>query len=103
MLSLEDRRLLSDEIMLHKLKNNLVQTSITQHFHFERRQLRTNRQFYLPFVTNNVEYHSPILRIHRQHMEVFNDLDLYEPQTNAFKRYAIFEIKQTQIVIDYTN
>lgn len=98
MLSLEDRRLLTDELMLYKIKNERIHISVEHNFQPARRDLRNNRLFYLPFVTNNIEFYSPILRMHRQHMEVFSSLDLYEPCFASFKRYSIYEIKQAQTI-----
>lgn len=103
LLSLEHRRLLADKLMLFKINNGLNRTIVNHHFEpLHGRQLRHNRTFYLPFANNNVEFYSPVLRMHRQHMEYFADLDLYEPHLGAFKRYSIFEIKALQIPSNYT-
>lgn len=57
--SLENRRLLSDELMLFRIKNGLTRISVNHEYEYiPVRQLRHNRLFYLPFVTNNVEYYS---------------------------------------------
>lgn len=103
MLSLEDRRILADETTLCKHKNEIIKISCGRDFQFNPRQLRfnNNRIFYLPFVTNNVEYFSPLLRMHRNHMDIFSNLNLFEPNLNAFKRYSLFEVKQTSIITNY--
>lgn len=103
LLSLEHRRILSDELMLFKIKNGINQIAVNHNFNpVHTRQLRFNRTFYLPFANNNVEFFSPVLRMHRQHMDYFSDINLYETNLSAFKRYSIFEIKSLQIVSNYT-
>lgn len=57
--------------------------------------LRNNQIFHLSFVTTNVEYHNPLLRMHRHHMILFHNNNLNVPNLYAFKRYAIHEIKIT--------
>lgn len=53
------------------------------------------------FVSTNVEYHSPIIRMHRQHMNLFNNINSNGPNFNTFNRYATHEIKTAQIHIQY--
>lgn len=97
MISLEYRRLLSDEMYLFKLKNGIFVTNVDLNFaNNPRYSLRNLNIFRLPAVTNNVEYFSPVLRMHRQHMDYFSDINLQEPCFSAFKRYAIHEIKEVQ-------
>lgn len=102
LLSLEDRRNLIDELNLYKIKSGILRLETPHDFQFNSQRLTRNYQmFYLPTVTTNVEYHSPLLRMHRHHMIKFNSIDLNEPSLNAFKRYAIHELKRTQIVNQY--
>lgn len=102
LLSLENRRNLIDELNLYKLKNGMFHLGIPHNFEFMPvRHTRNNQTFYLPLVTTNVEFHSPLVRMHRYHMYLFNNVDLNEPNFNAFKRYAIHEIKSTQRFIHY--
>lgn len=103
MLSLENRRLLSDEFTLFKIKAGIFNVVDANNFQpINTRPLRFNRVFYLPFVTTNIEYHSPLLRMHRQHMDTFLNLNLFENNFDAFKRYAIYEIKSTLPSTAYT-
>lgn len=61
MLSLENRRLLSDEFTLFKIKAGIFNVVDANNFQpINTRPLRFNRVFYLPFVTTNIEYHSPL-------------------------------------------
>lgn len=102
LLSLEDRRKLIDKLNSYKIKNGTFQLTVNRNFQPNQiRPTRNNRTFYLPFVTTNVEYHSPLLRMHRHHMSIFNNINLNEPSLNAFKRYATHEIKTTQINMQY--
>lgn len=105
MLSLENRRILSDEQMLYKIKNGRLNMSIDHDFQFNPRPLRfnNNRIFYLPFVNNNAQFFGPIIRFHRSHMEIFPHLNLNEENYAAFRRYTLYEIKQTQVVTNYQN
>lgn len=95
--------MLHDEINLYKLKNRIFVTSIEMNFpNNPIYRLRQTPTFRLPPVSNNVEYYSPILRMHRNHMEYFNELDVYEPCFRSFKRYALHEINQIQnAMIEY--
>lgn len=102
LISLEDRRRLIDETNLYKIKNGALCLSVPHDFQLNSIRLtRNSRTFYLPFVTTNVEYHSPLLRMHRQHMDIFNNINLNEPNLNAFKRYALHEIEATRAIIHY--
>lgn len=95
LISLENRRILQGEILLYKIKNGIIRISVNHNFEpTQIRFTRFNRIFYLPFVTTNVEFNSPLLRMHRQHMETFEELDLYEANLNSFKRYALHITKQ---------
>lgn len=98
MVSLENRRRLTDELTLYKIHNGQLKTSLTQdiRFHNPIRATRQNITFYLQPVTTNIEYFAPLLRMQRQHNESFNLVQLDEPNINAFKRYITFEIKQIQ-------
>lgn len=94
MMSLENRRLYFDELTLYKIYNGIYKTSLIHNINTRNpiRFTRLNHTFYLPFVTNNVEYFSPILRLQRQHNETFNDVNLNERCYDAFKRYTKYEI-----------
>lgn len=92
MLSLEDRRMVTDEIVLYKIVTGRMRTELLASLHFNQ-PIRFTRQtvnapntFYLPFVTSNLEYHSPILRIQRQHDRIFSNIDLDENRLNSVKR-----------------
>lgn len=99
LLSLQDRRTITDEITLFKIQSGRLRTDLINLLHFNN-PLKTTRHnssaFYLRFVTTNVEYHSPILRMQRKHNESFSKLDLLEQNLNTFKRYATHEIKSNQ-------
>lgn len=96
--SLENRRLLFDELTLYKIHNGIYNTSLNQ-FIIVRNPVRVTRlahTFYLPFVSNNIEYFTPILRLQRQHNETFTNININEENFNAFKRYVLHEIKLIQ-------
>lgn len=101
--SLENRRLLFDELTLYKIHNGIYRTSLNQFINIRNpmRFTRLAHTFYLPFVNNNVEYFTPILRLQRQHNETFNNIDINEVNFNAFKRYVGHEIKIIQLNSDY--
>lgn len=102
LLSLENRRRLTDELILYKLKNGIFQLAIPHNFEYNPiRHTRNNRIFYVPFAGTNVEYYSPLKRMHRSHIDLFQNIDLNEPNFNAFKRYANHEVKNNQIIIHY--
>lgn len=106
LLSLEDRRTLSDEIVLYKIYSKRINTTLTDQLHFNR-PIRISRQnnnniFYLPFVTTNMEYFAPLLRLQRQHDIMFSNIDLNEPCLSAMKRYALYETKNNQFIFDYS-
>lgn len=96
MLSLEERRTLTDELALYKIHPGKIITHLNHALRYND-QSRFTRQnndvFYLPFVTTNVEYYSPMLRMQRNHDLAFNRLDLNDHCLASFKRYAIHEIK----------
>lgn len=104
-LSLEDRRILTDEITLYKIQTSNLGTTLYESLSHNiplRTTRHNNNIFYLPFVTTNVEYYSPMHRIQRQHDSIFNNLELNEPSLTTFKRYATYEIKNNQIIFDYS-
>lgn len=99
MLSLENRRILNDELTLYKIKNGIIRIATEHDFApIQSRFTRHNRIFYLPTVTTNIEFHSPLLRMHRRHMECFNTLNLYEPTFSAFRRYALHETHLLNVI-----
>lgn len=101
--SLENRRLLMDEMTLYKIFNGLLDTQLTTQMNTSQpiRYTRLQQTFYLPAVTTNIQYFSPILRMKRQHNETFNYVQLDEQNLNAFKRYIIHELNEIQQVIPY--
>lgn len=97
--SLENRRLMCDEITLYKIKNGLLKTPLVHSLSYRLgfRVTRHNPTFYLPPVTTNIQFFAPMLRLQRQHNESFNHVSLDEPNVKAFKRNVREEIKQIQI------
>lgn len=94
MISLTDRRIIADEILLWKILNIYELNALfRQHLSFAdpQRYTRHNSMFYLPTVTTNVEYYSPLLRIQRSHDTYFRNINLALPgQTlSAFRRIII--------------
>lgn len=92
--SLENRRLMMDEIILFKINNDLLVTYLKDSISYYRinRVTRLNQTFYLPPVTTNIEFFAPMLRLQRQHNDSFSNVQLNEPSLNAFKRYVKHEI-----------
>lgn len=103
-LSLEERRAITDEITLYKIYSNRIATSLTEQIRLNIRPrfTRQNNVFYLPHVTTNVEYFSPMMRMQRQHDEKFILNSLNEQSFNAFKRYTTHEIKRNSLFFDYS-
>ena len=104
LLSLEERRAITDELTLYKIYSKRIITTLNDQINFVTRTrfTRQSNMFYLPHVTTNVEYFSPIIRIQRQHDVNFPMNDLNEVSINAFKRYTIHEIKQKCLFFDYS-
>lgn len=101
-ISLENRRLLNGEITLYKINKGIFRMQTERDFQSNiTRVTRNTAIFYLPSVSTNVEFYSPMLRIHRMHLDCFSELDLNEPSTSAFKRYAYHLTKQLQPNISY--
>lgn len=99
LISLENRRLMFDEITLYKINNELLRTSLNHSLSFGvgNRVTRQNITFYLPAVTTNIQFFAPMLRFQRQHNDSFNHVQLNEPSINAFKRCVYNEVKQIQM------
>lgn len=103
LLSLEDRRSIADEMTLYKINNGNIKSSLTEQLRFNDR-IRVTRQmniFYPSVVRTNVEYFSPLLRMQRQHDEKFSQTNLNEPSLCAFKRHAMFILKENLLHFDY--
>lgn len=103
-LSLEDRRTINDELTLYKMYTRKVTTDLTDSLRL-RNQIRFTRNdnmFYLPFVTTNVEYFSPMLRLQRNHDLKFKCVDLNEQCLATVKRYITYEIKSQQLIFNYS-
>lgn len=104
-LSLEDRRTIADEMILYKIYSLRLNTTLNHELQLNlpRRTTRFNNNiFYLPFVTTNVEYNAPMIRLQRQHDTIFHSLSLNEPNLEAYKRYVHNEMKTIQTVFDYS-
>lgn len=105
-LSLEERRIFGDEIILYKIHTKRINTEIANSLHFNRPQRPTrhngNNTFYLPFLTTNFEYFAPIHRLQRKHDELFSNVNINEPCLNAFKRYVLYEIQSSKLNFDYS-
>lgn len=99
MFSLEDRRLLTDELVLCKIINNYIHTTLSESITFNHpiRNTRQSVAFYLPSVRNNVQYFAPLLRMQRQHNETFSNIQLNEVNINTFKTYVCHEIRKIQL------
>lgn len=91
MLSLSDRRLVADEILLYKLFHNKLSsyTSEQINIHVAPRFTRYTPTFYLPNASSNIEYHSTINRIQRQHNQQFISCNLTDNSLNSFKRQVL--------------
>lgn len=104
LLSLEERRAICDELTLYKINSNRLNTTLNNQIIWNTRTrfTRQNNIFYLPHVTNNVEFYSPMTRMQRQHDENFSSNTLNEESFNAFKRYTLHEIKLKSPIFDYS-
>lgn len=105
LLTLEDRRTITDEVTLFKIHSGGLKTELNNQLHWNRPVRTTrhnNNSFYLPFVMTNVEYFAPLLRMQRKHDELFAEIDLNETNLYTFKRYTTHAIKNNQLVFDYS-
>lgn len=102
-LSLQDRRIITDELTLYKIMSETLETDLLNRIQVNARErfTRQNNTFYLQTVTNNVEYNSPILRMQRQHDPLFRMNDLNEPSFSAFKRYTEHEMLENRLIFNY--
>lgn len=103
-LSLRDRREITDELTLYKIYNGAIQTTLSEQLQLNPRNrlTRQNNVFYTQTVRSNVEFFSPILRMQRQHDAKFNANDLNEQSLNAYKRYTFHEVNQNTLIFDYS-
>lgn len=103
LLSLYDRRIASDEMAFYKLYNNILSSNISNSIARKNSyiNLRRRTQFYPPFASTNIEYHSAINRMQRKHDELFANIDLDTQSINAFKRYVIHELRSGQTLNPY--
>lgn len=103
LLSLEERRAFCDEITLYRIHSNRLITTINNQLILNTRArfTRQNNMFYLPRVTNNVEYFAPMKRTQRQHDENFNMNSLNEESISAYKRYTLHVIGLKSPIFDY--
>lgn len=103
LLSLFDRRMLTDELTFFKIYNKKIHTSLFENItHYNANiNLRRRNLFYLPFVTTNIEYHSAINRMQRRHDEVFQNIELLNVSLDSFKRYAKYELFSRQPHMSY--
>lgn len=80
LLSLENRRLIADEMTLFKILSLRLKCDLINNVHSNTRtrQTRQNNIFFLPTVTTNVEYFSPLIRFQRNHDNIFSNVNLTE-------------------------
>lgn len=88
MISLSDRRQVTDEILLYKLFNNILSSHTTDQInvHIAPRFTRFTPTFYIPNASSNIEYQSTISRIQRQHNQRFMNCNLFEQSLNIFRK-----------------
>lgn len=98
MLSLADRRLIADEMLLYKLINNKLSsyTSNQINVHVATRFTRYTPTFYVPNANSNIEYYSVTNRIQRQHNHQFLSCNLYEQSQNAFRKQVLDAVYNPQ-------
>lgn len=86
--SLESRRLENDEIMLHKLIHNHIDSKLIQRIYFHRplREMRHTPVFYLPKMITNYQHNSPIYRLQRNHDKYFSNLNIHDARLFVFKK-----------------
>lgn len=103
MMSLYDRRIATDELVFYKLINRKLDTSISDRITNRNIyvHLRRANQFYPPFASTNIEYHSALNRMQRKHDELFTGIDIHENSLNSFKGYVYYEIRIRQPVRTY--
>lgn len=87
MVSLETRRLQSDEILLHKIIHGYVNTSINSliRFNLPHRVTRNPPTFYLPTTSTNYAANAPIHRMLDNHNKIFSSIDIRNPNRLTFK------------------
>lgn len=97
MISLFDRRMITDELNFHKIYNDIIKTKLKTEItpRHSNWTLRNMNLFYLPFVTTNIEYYSAIIRMQRRHDEVFCHINLRLNRT-IFRTLVFREISDRQ-------
>lgn len=91
MISLFNRRLMTDELLLFKILNGLAKTTLANSIntYMPIRQTRFTPIFYIPTSHTNIEYYSVALRIQRQHIEYFSDINLFNISIAQFKKSVL--------------
>jgi hypothetical protein len=81
MISLEQRRVLTDETVLYKIVNGIIHTDVLSelYFRFYSSNLRGRLTFEPPIARNNIRSFSPLIRMQDQHHEYFLLTDFSTP------------------------
>jgi ribonucleases P/MRP protein subunit RPP40 len=93
--TLEQRRVLSDEIVLYKIVNGIIETDTLAEFNFRfyRNNVRERQFFAPPISRNNIRSFSPLVRLQRRHNQYFLATDLASP-ISAFKNSAYESLRE---------
>lgn len=103
MISLQDRRSINDEIVFYKLINRRFNTTLSDRITIRNININLRRfiQYYPPFSSTNIEYHSALNRMQRNHDELYMGVNIHEDSLNAFKRYIYHETNLRQPIRTY--
>lgn len=91
LISLKNRRIILDEILLFKIMNNNALESLKNKItlHTTRIFTRFTPTFYWSNVTSNIEFNSVTTRLQRQHNELFRGITFTEQSLGEFKNKII--------------
>lgn len=88
LLTLENRRIVTEIILLYKILNNILQVPQLLskiNFNVPNRMLRSHEQFYIPFRRINCTKNSPVCRMLRSCNDFCMDIDLFSMSQETIK------------------
>lgn len=90
-ISLKNRRIMTDEMWLYKIHNNYTKTKLKNEIilNIPRYNTRFTPFFYWDNSSTNLELNSILRRIQRSHNDHFRNLSLNEPSINKYKKQIL--------------
>lgn len=100
MLSLKDRRVLSDMITLYKILNNMFNsTNLISLFKLcvPSHNIRNHNLFLVNLANNNTYYNSPVERLSRTYNNIFNSVCIFSTNLESFKKHCKLILQHTSL------